>query len=314
MNGGETVLVVDDEDDIRAFLEVTLKLGGFEVISASDGEEAIDAAVREQPDLVVMDVMMPKLDGFSALNELRQDGRTSHIPVILLTAKSQQEDKIDGFAAGADDYITKPFDPDELVARVQATLRRAGQMRTMSPLTGLPGNVRIDQEVERRINEGEEFAFLYADLNSFKAVNDHYGPGRGDEVLKAFANLMREIVSREGEPDSFVGHLGGDDFVVITGMESYESIAEGICRGFDEMVTDFYDEEDLARGYIEIEDRRGVITRYGPVSVSIGIAVTAQRDMAHPAEVVEVATEMKHFAKSHGREGRSNWATDRREG
>ncbi|MDX1657871.1 MAG: response regulator [Nitriliruptorales bacterium] len=308
---GEHVLVVDDDPDVRVFLEVTLDVAGYELSFATNGEEAVQVAIEGQPDLVLMDVMMPHVDGLEALRRLRLDGRVSHIPVILVTAKAQGVDKVEGLAAGADDYVTKPFDPQELVARVEATLRRSQQMRTVSPLTGLPGNARIEQELARRIDASEKFAMLYADLNQFKAYNDHYGFMRGDDVIRGLAEVIVEVVSKHGGGDTFVGHIGGDDFIVVTAADEYEPIAQQICERFDALAPEFYDPEDLRAGHIEVEDRQGNVKRFGLVSVSIGIAHNLRREFTHQSQPVAVATEMKTYAKQASG-GMSNWAVDRR--
>src|ERR687897_1903411 len=159
----ESILVVDDDPDISRFVEVNLRSAGYDVSVAGDGEEALERAADLRPDLVLLDVMMPKLDGFEVAQRLRRDPRTSSSSIIMLTAKALSSDKVLGLSSGADDYIIKPFDPVELVARVKGTLRRAREMRAMSPLTGLPGNARIQQELQRRIDAGETFALLYAD-------------------------------------------------------------------------------------------------------------------------------------------------------
>jgi diguanylate cyclase (GGDEF)-like protein len=310
---GVRILIVDDDPDIRTFLEVTLSLSGYEVAQARDGEEAFAQAVATGPDLVLMDVMMPRVDGFEALRRLRADGRTSDIPVIMVTAKAQAADKVSGLAEGADDYVTKPFDPDELIARVQATLRRSQQMRSVSPLSGLPGNSRIQLELERRVREDPPFALLYADLNQFKAYNDHFGFSQGDEVLKGLAGVVDAVARELGGPDAFVGHIGGDDFVVICGAAAGEAVAAEICRRFDELVPTFYPPEERARGYIEANDRQGRLTRFPLVSVSIGIAHDQVREFAHPGEPVSIATEMKSYAKSTS-DGSSNFEVDRRGG
>lgn len=306
------VLVVDDEPDVRSFLEIVLQLAGFEVEPVVDGSSLVDQAVRRQPALILLDVMMPGLGGLATVRHLRTDGRTSHIPIILVTARSQVEDTIAGLEVGADDYVTKPFDPGELVARARATLRRANQVRTMSPLTGLPGNARIEQELVRRLRDDAPLALLYADLNEFKAVNDYYGPLHGDRVIQGLAAAVTGAAADAGDRDTFVGHVGGDDFVVIHQSGGVRAIAQRICERFDALVPDFYEPVDWDRGYIEVEDRRGVPTRYPPVTVSIGIATTRRRHFRHPAELVHAATEVKRHAKQQRPEGCSNWEIDRR--
>jgi diguanylate cyclase (GGDEF)-like protein len=305
------VLIADDDDDIRAFLEITLGLAGFDVLEASDGVETLSLARRHTPDLILLDVMMPNMDGLAALQKLRDDARTSHIPVVLLTARVQREDTLGGLEAGADDYVTKPFDGDVLIARVRSALRRADQQRSLNPLTGLPGNERILSELSVRLAEAQPFALLYVDLDQFKPFNDHYGFLRGDEAIRAVADLLRQVARDIGDSETFVGHVGGDDFVVILAPEQAEGIAADICRRFDALAPTLYDPADRMAGSIEVPDRRGIPQRYPLLSLSIGIATTERRDFAHQGEVVTVATEMKRYAKSHGG-GRSTYAFDRR--
>jgi diguanylate cyclase (GGDEF)-like protein len=306
-----SVLVADDDADIRAFLDVTLSLAGYDVLEATDGVETIDAARRHTPDLILLDLMMPRMDGFEALKRLRDDARTSHIPVVLLTARAQREDTLDGLEAGADDYVTKPFDGDVLLARIRSALRRADQQRSLNPLTGLPGNERILSELSVRLGAERPFALLYVDLDQFKPFNDHYGFLRGDEAIRALADLLRQVAREFGDEDTFVGHVGGDDFVVILAPHQAEEVAVQICRRFDELAPTLYDPADRMAGSIEVPDRRGVPQRYPLLSLSIGIATTERRDFAHQGEVVSIATEMKRYAKSHGG-GRSTFAFDRR--
>lgn len=308
----QRLLVVDDDEDIRTFLQVTLELAGYEVVQATDGEDGVRQAIDERPDLVLMDVMMPKMDGITAVRRLRLDGRTSHLPIIVLTAKAQADDKVSGLAAGADDYITKPFDPDELVARVQSTLRRANEMRTVSPLTGLPGNTRIEQELHRRVENGSPFALMYADLNNFKAYNDHYGFMKGDEVIRLTARCVVDAVAKHGDANAFVGHIGGDDFVVVSLVDQGELIAEAICTAFDEQAPACYSDEDRERGHIEVADRKGEVQQFPIVSISIGVTSSIGRTFAHPSQPIALATEMKSYAKKQSDGTVSNFAVDRR--
>src|SRR5207244_6101784 len=159
--------------------------------------------------------MMPKLDGFEVAQRLRRDSRTSSSSIIMLTAKALSSDKVLGLSSGADDYIIKPFDPVELLARVKGTLRRAREMRALSPLTGLPGNIRVQEEIRRRVSEDQPFAVLYADLDYFKAYNDHYGFVRGDRAIQALAKLSTEVTHEQAAPEAFAGPVGGHDCPLI---------------------------------------------------------------------------------------------------
>src|SRR4249919_3149124 len=253
----ETILVVDDDPDIARFVEVNLRSAGYDVAVAADGEEALEKAGELRPDLVLLDVMMPRIDGFEVAQRLRKNPQTANTSIIMLTAKALSADKVTGLQSGADDYIIKPFDPIELLARVKGTLRRAREMRNLSPLTGLPGNIRIQEEIERQVREEQDFAVLYCDLDNFKAYNDQKGFVRGDRLIQATARIVQDAVVEFAGSDGFVGHVGGDDFVAVVPPEIAEDVAKRIVERFDGEVQDFYEKEDLARGHVEVEDRKG---------------------------------------------------------
>ncbi|MFN2588482.1 MAG: response regulator [Actinomycetota bacterium] len=305
----ELVLVADDDEDIVRFVEVNLRLEGYEVATASDGEQALQGAYDLMPDLVLLDVMMPKIDGFEVCQRLRGDARTKHMSVIMLTAKSLSADKVVGLTAGADDYMIKPFDPMELVARVKSALRRAREMRAVNPLTQLPGNVQVQEEVAKRVALGAPFALMYVDLDNFKAFNDHYGFLRGDEAIKLLTKCTTAALAKHGGPNCFLGHVGGDDFVAITTPDIAELAAKEIIECWDARIGDLYDPEDVARGFIEVKDRQDQMHEYPPTTVSIGIATNTHRPINSHWEASEIAAEMKQFAK---REARSSYAIDRR--
>ena len=305
----ETILVVDDDPDIARFVEVNLRSAGYDVAVAADGEEALEKAGELRPDLVLLDVMMPRIDGFEVAQRLRKNPQTANTSIIMLTAKALSADKVTGLQSGADDYIIKPFDPIELLARVKGTLRRAKEMRNLSPLTGLPGNIRIQEEIERQVREARPFAVLYCDLDNFKTYNDQKGFVRGDRLIQATARIIQDAVVEFDPGEGFVGHVGGDDFVAVVNPDVAEEVAKRICNRFDEARSGFYESEDLDRGFIRMEDRKGVMQDVPLVGISVGIATTARRAFAHYGEAVAVATEMKQFAK---RDGGSSYAIDRR--
>jgi CheY-like chemotaxis protein len=306
----ETILVVDNEPDILRFVEVNLRLEGFEVVLASDGHEGLERAFNVRPSLILLDVMMPGVDGYEVCRRLRADARTSHIPVIFLTAKSMTADKVVGLTAGADDYVLKPFDPIELVARVRTTLQRAAELRAASPVTGLPGNHRIGLELSRRLAEGGEFAVAYADVNDFKSYNDRYGFLRGDGVILLTADVLHSALVAHGGEGWFLGHVGGDDFVFACAPAQVVAVCEAVISEFDRRIPDAYDGADVARGYLELPDRRGQLQRYPLATISVGVATTERRSFGDHRELIEVATEMKQFLKAQ-RTG-SSYAIDNR--
>jgi diguanylate cyclase (GGDEF)-like protein len=182
-------------------------------------------------------------------------------------------------------------------------------MKDESPLTGLPGSVWIQEEIERRMASSDEFALLLADLDSFKAFNDRYGFARGDDVIRQVAELMADVVHQLAPDDGFVGHLTGDDFVVVAPPTTAAIIADTLVERFDQIVPGLYDDDDRERGWIEVTDRRGEVLRFSPITMSIGIASTERRTFAHYAEVMAVATELRSFTKSTPG---SSWVGDRR--
>jgi diguanylate cyclase (GGDEF)-like protein len=307
--GGESLLVVDDDPFIARLLEIELKAAGYDVRVASDGQQALDAAQERPPQLVLADVMMPNMDGFELTRRLRQDPRTATVSVIMLTARGLSADKLEGFAIGADDYIVKPFDTPELLARIRGVLNRASDTRSLSPVTGLAGNVAIEDEIENRVSAGDPFAILYVDLDGFKAYNDRYGFLRGDEAIRETGRVIGEAAAQIAGPGTFVGHAGGDDFVVVMPPEHATAAAQQIVLAFDEMVPSLYDVDDRANGYVEVTNRRGDLQRYPLLTLSIGIASTEKRGFRHYAEAVTVAMEMKQFTKETGA---SSWSIDRR--
>jgi diguanylate cyclase (GGDEF)-like protein len=307
----ERILVVDDDPDILSVVKINLELEGYEVDTAEDGREAVDKAMIEAPELILLDIMMPRMDGLTALRRIRSHGTTGNTSVILLTARGLPEDRVKGLELGADDYITKPFDISELVARVKAVLRRTQAARDLSPLTGLPGNFRIGTEIEARIEGGGSFALIHCDLDNFKAFNDHYGFMRGDEVIRFCARSLVEATEAIGEPDAFVGHIGGDDFVALVSAEKAEEYCKRVIETFDDGILDYYDTADALRGYIEVIDRRGERYAFPMVSISMGVASNVLRPITSQWEASAVAVEMKEFAKK--RTG-SSFEIDRRTG
>ncbi len=303
-----TILLVDDDADIRKFVEMNLRLEGYRVLCAADGAMALAMVATETPDLVLLDVMMPGLDGIELTRRLRADSRTATTPIVMLTAKSMTADRVLGLSAGADDYIAKPFDTLELIARIRSTLRRNAEARAVSPLTSLPGNVRIEEEIAGRVAGDEPFAVAYLDLDNFKAFNDAYGFLRGDQVILLLATALRRAVIG-ADPPAFVGHVGGDDFVLICAPEQVESLCGNAVTYFDQQVPTLHDPDDVARGGLEITDRQGVLRKFPLVSVSCGVATSERRKFTDHREVVVVATEMKGVAKS---ESGSAIAVDRR--
>ena len=297
--GARRILVVDDEARIRDILKYQLESAGYRVCLASGGEEALETVRRDPPDLVLLDLMMPTLDGYEVCRRLRAEFWTSHIPVIMITAKGDLEDKLEALQDGANDYITKPFAVAEVLVRVRNALEWSSAQREANPLTGLPGNIAITREIESRLKSQGAFAFIYADLDGFKAFNDSYGYCRGDAAIGFTARILISAVRAFGNPDDFVGHVGGDDFAVLTTTDRVDRIAEEIIETFDEGVKSFFDREDLVRGYVEVKNRRGETERSPLLAITLAVVTGESGPIEHVAEVSDIACELKGFGKRH---------------
>src|SRR3989338_5869840 len=236
----EKILIADDDPDILDVIRITLETEGYEVLEAHDGREAVEMIKKSSPDLLITDFKMPRMCGDEVCKILKEDILIQHMPIIMLTGKGEIADKVHGINAGADDYMVKPFEPQELAARVRMTLRRTARDLDANPLTRLPGNVSILNELQRRIDQNKPFAVCYIDLDKFKAFNDKYGFEKGDEVIKNTARILINSVQEKGTARDFIGHIGGDDFVVVTVPDKAGALCKNIIKQFDSMVPDLY--------------------------------------------------------------------------
>lgn len=222
------ILIADDDAAFQALMARAFSGTGWKVAAVADGAAALAEAQREMPDAIILDLNMPGVSGREALAAIRRKAAMNRVPVIIVSGLNSTEEKSAEFGLGADDYVTKPFDPAELLARVENAVRRTRRNINSNPLTGLPGAPAIEEEASRRISSGVTFAFAYIDIDNFKAYNDRYGYFNGDNVIKTAAALLEEISGGE-----FIGHVGGDDFVLVTTPGMAVRIAEELTRRFD---------------------------------------------------------------------------------
>lgn len=304
------ILIADDDPDIRDILKLTLSEENYETIEAQNGEEALEI-IRSKPlDLALLDYKMPKMDGRQVCNLVKKDLLLQHLPIIMVTGKGEINDRVGGIEAGADDYIVKPFEPKELLARIRMILRRTQRDLEANPLTRLPGNVAILNEFSKCIDSKKKFAVCYADLDKFKAYNDKYGFEHGDNVIRETARILLGAVQECGRPEDFVGHVGGDDFVVVTTPDFVDKLCEKIIRDFDKISPSFYNQEDRENGFIIGYDRQSKIHKIPLLSISIGVVTNDMRDITHVAQIGEIGAELKKLAKQ---EEKSNYVKDKRQ-
>ena len=294
------ILVVDDDPSIRTICREVLETSGYAVREVGGGHQVRGEIHRFKPDLVMLDVMMPGMDGFQTAELLRSDTQSSMVPIIFLSAKGETADKVRAFRLGAEDYVVKPFIAAELVARVRKALERRERELGASPTTQLPGAGAIEAEIERRLESREPSAFCYLDLDNLKAFNDYYGYAKADGVIRQTADLLRDVLAQTGTPGDFIGHIAGDDFVFITRQSTVDAVCTTLCSAFDRLVPLYYNKADRDKGYIETRDRFGVMRRFPIMSVSL-VAVTIGGDgrpVSTYSELAVVAAAGKKLAKS----------------
>ena len=303
------ILIVDDDPDTRDIIRLSLDSESYRITEAKTGVEALEKVITHEPDIIVLDVMLPEKSGMDVCRILKESIVTAHVPVIMLTAKQTTDDKVEGLNIGADDYLVKPFNPLELEARIKALLRKMRRDLYANPLTHLPGNVPIEKEIQRAIENKEQFAALFIDLDNFKVYNDNYGYAAGNRVIKFCANTILNTVKQYGNVDDFVGHIGGDDFVILTTPNKADRLCQGIIKLFDSLIPIQYSEEDISRGYLISEDRRGEIKKFLLMTISIAVISNENNQFIHHLQVAEKAAEIKkHVKKLEG----SNYQKDRR--
>lgn len=308
MENNAKILLADDSHAIRFLVSEILTNAGFTVIQAENGQEAIDKTYKENPDLLILDYEMPVKTGFDVVKEVRSRTGYLHTPIIIFTAVTDKSTKLEGLGLDIDDYLTKPADEDEIVARVKLLLKRSKQKMDCNPLTRLPGNPSIQARVEAQIAAGKSFAVLYCDLNNFKSFNDHYGFEAGDRVLKTEAEIITRAAAKA--PGSFVGHIGGDDFIVVCPFEYAESVASEIAAETDKAAPTFYNETDRAQGFMTSTNRKGEVENFKFLSIGIGIVHNTKRPLTSFAMVSNIGSELKCLAKQH--EDGSFYVMDRR--
>jgi PleD family two-component response regulator len=307
----DRVLVVEDEDDLRHVLQTLLERDGYEVIAVPDGCSGVEAARVSAPDMILLDVMMPRMDGYEVLRRLRASYRTRYLPVILVTAKGQIGERLQGLEAGANDVVVKPYTYSELQTRLRVLLNWTRDVRDINPLTSLPGNASIEREVVRHLDRGEPFGFLYADANSFKAFNDFYGYARGDKAIRMMADALGSALEIQGRESHFLGHVGGDDFVIVTTPDDLDLLGEAVIREFEARVSGLYDPPERARGYIEVLNRRGLMEQFDLLTVTVVGVSSEQAGIRHYAELADRVAELKRQGKAAGK---SVMVTERRRG
>jgi len=298
MEDKEKILIIDDEIGNLTMLRVRLEHEKFIVLTADNPLEGIKIARHEKPDIILLDLNMPEMNGFEVCKKLKSNFETSQIPIVMLTCMGDTDYKIEGLDnAGADDYLVKDeVDPRELSARVRSILRRNKESISANPLTQLPGNRAIKSELANRFLGNKPFTVGYVDIDNFKAYNDIYGFGNGDKVILIIGETMKKIAG--GDEDTFIGHIGGDDFVFVTSKEDATTFAANLVKSVDQIAPKFYTVEHKQAGGIRAKDRHGEI-RFFPF-FAVSVALIPHDAVSGPSEVAELAGKIKKRLKHSG--------------
>lgn len=297
--GKARLLVVEDDVDIGNMLKIYFGGMDYEVEVAVRGSEALEKTKQNLPHLIVLDIMLPDIDGYEVCRNLRTNLRTSHIPVIFLTQKDERSDKLQGLELGADDYITKPFDIEELKLRVQGAIQRSKRESLTDPRSGLPAGRLIEDQLRRIIRE-KGWAYLDMTINHFDGFKDVYGFVAGDDVVRFTSMLIGEVVDELGSSSDFIGHAGGDNFVIITTEEKAAAIKTRLKERFAAEVQTHYNFMDRQQGFVQAPAADGTTTKVPFMTMSVGIVSPSAHSFADIREITELAAEARRQDSATG--------------
>jgi len=297
--GKARLLVVEDDIDIGNMLKIYFSGMDFDVDVAVRGSDALEKTKHVLPHLIVLDIMLPDIDGYEVCRNLRTSMRTSHIPVIFLTQKDERSDKLQGLELGADDYITKPFDIEELKLRVQGAIRRSERESLTDPRSGLPAGRLIEEQLRRIIRE-KGWALLDARVNHFDSFKDVYGFVAGDDVLRFTAMLIGEVVDEIGTTSDFIGHAGGDNYIIITNEAKADAIKARLKERFDQEVLTHYNFIDRQQGFVNAPTAEGTTVKVPFMTMSVGVVSPSVQSFADIREITELAAEARRQDSATG--------------
>lgn len=292
----ERILIVEDDPTIRLMLQKAFSKDA-QVIIAHNGHAALEMIAAHEPDFVVTDLSLPGMDGLSLITHARRTFVGACTPILVLTANDEQDVLLGCFRQGADDFMAKPFSISELRMRVSSIYLRQRVARDMNPLTRLPGNLVIKRELATRLKNSEPFAVAYLDVDHFKPFNDSKGFDLGDRAISVLASILRDYASAEALGRVFIGHVGGDDFVMILPPDDVHRMANMVHARWVDAIAEFYSKEELERGMVDVFDRKGDVLTVPLLSLSIGVLTSWRDGLDDLRKIAQVSAEVKHMAK-----------------
>ncbi len=293
----QDIYVIDDKNElVETLRHLFVGMEQFRFINVE--AEELELALRNIPSLIIIDEDNTNVDVIDICNTIRGNDDNSITPVMVVSSNIAKEHRIKILETAVQYFIKKPIDEQYLFYTVKNIVDLLYMNRKVSPLTGLPGNVQIQAEMKKRLLNREIFAILYIDIDNFKAYNDVYGFSNGDEIIKFTAKVVTKYIHNIENSDNFIGHIGGDDFVAIVSKTDYDKICQEIIIEFDNQVERFYTEKDLNQGYLEVENRRGILEQFPMTTISIAVVEVDSNIFKSPLEIGEVGAQVKHRAKS----------------
>ncbi len=271
------ILIIEDDLDVADMLNAYFRVQGYEVFTVNWGEDGVRSCQTSQPDLIILDIRLPDIDGYEVARRLRANRRTQNIPIIFLTEKREHADQLEGLEIGADDYITKPFDVQELRLRVRNALRRASQDTLTNPITGMADGTLVDEHLHDSLQQSG-WAMLVLSLENLDSFREAYGFVASDDVLRAVSLMVQNAMKENSSPNDFIGHIDQTDFVLVTSPERVSSLRGRIQERLEQSLEYFY----------PIKDRERPAVNGKRLAVKMGILT--------PEEVTNTSLEQLKFA------------------
>ena len=293
----QEIYLIDDDKTLKEILKRMFK-NDKEYRFTSVATESLEVALKNIPSLIIINEDGINEDVIEICKKIKQDEDNTITPIIVLSSNEEHEHRLAMLKLCIAHYIKHPIDEEYLYYTIKNILKLIYINRRVSPLTGLPGNVQIQAEMKKRFSAKETFAMMYLDLDNFKAYNDVYGFLKVDEIIKFTAKTILKNIHTDEYEDSFVGHIGGDDFVAIISETNYDKICQNIIADFDCNIVNYFTEEDSQKGYIEVANRKGIIEQFPLTAISIGVVEVEKGRFANVLEIGEAGASVKHLAKT----------------
>lgn len=292
----QEVYIIDDKAEFIGKVKDMFKNDrGIHFVSVKADE--METALKNIPTLIIVEDDNTEMTAVEICQKIRENEDNIITPIIVVSSEKDRDYRLEILNMSIQHYILKPIDDDYFYCTIKNIIELINLNRSMSPLTGLPGNVQIQVEMKRRLLNKESFAVVYYDMDHFKEYNDVYGFSKGDEVIKLLSKIIVRHVHEIEFGNNFTGHVGGDDFVSVISKYDYEELCKNIINDFDESILKYYTAEDVERGYIEVANRRGIIEQFPIVSLSIAVVEVENENFRSTLEIGEVSAQVKHMAK-----------------